>query len=210
MKFSSGAGLITVIVATAAAVGSLCLRKYLGNPNALSVVTITQVFTTFFTGWWFWNRIRYTDIRGVPKPGVYSILISSIILLTILTSFFFTDTPAWFALLAISLLLAAEKDIEIIRFQKRLMKSQRNENELIIRWRKYMVVHHWYSIMRDLSMGFWWIIAFLLLYVFGTLTTSSFLCFAIPYILLVLGWCLIKNSALEKETADLGFSEATD
>jgi hypothetical protein len=210
VKFSSNGVLIALIVATATAIGGLCLRKFWGDNNALSAVPIIQVFITFFTGWWFWNRIRYTDTRGAPKPGVYSVLFSSIILLTGLMCFFFVGNPTWFALLAILLLLATEKDIEIIISQKRLLKIQRNEGELIIRWRKYIVVHHWYSILRDLSMCFWWIVAGLQLYIFGTLTTSSFLCFAVPYILLVLGWWLLKNSALEKEAFDLGLPEVTD
>ena len=79
MKFSSSGVLIALIVATASAIGSLWLRSCFGEKAVLSIIPVSQVFITFWTGGWLWYRMRYTDFRGSPQPGIYSILFSSAI-----------------------------------------------------------------------------------------------------------------------------------
>lgn len=207
IKFPTGKVFWALISATVISFASLFYRSKINPDITVSILTVVQIIITFVTGYWYYARMEYTDRRGVPKPGPLSNLASSVIAVTGLLAFYAYGTPWWFWLLSLVLVLGAEKDGEIIFAQQRILNTQQ-EDDLIQRWRKYIRVHHWYSILRDLSMSMWWLLCGVSIYTFhNTDADAIFLWFAIPYVILVLGWTVLKCSTFEQEVLQFGLSK---
>jgi hypothetical protein len=163
-----------------------------------SVVVIARIVITFLTGIWYMHRYYYTHKRGVRSPGFIASIFTGLIGITGIWSFYVTPNDFWWPLLtALVLLLGIEKDVEIIRYQKRLLSEER-----ISKRRRaainLLAAHHWYSCVRDFSLAAWWGI-YLVLEQRGDAYLPTFLAFGGPYVLLVLLWGSLKHKLDEAE-----------
>jgi len=195
VKFPTGSILLTLVILTASGFGSLFLRSHAGDQDALSFVSGFQIITTFITGFWYYVRIVGTERRGGVSSSIVGVFFSAVIAITFIICFFVAGTLWWFILTATVLALAIGKDIEAIIGQRRSVGG----GELEHRWRRYMTTHHWYSVIRDLSMSFWWLLAAFFTYGFQTPIKATFFLFAVPYVVLVIGWILLTESTYKKE-----------
>lgn len=195
VKFPTGSMLLPLVVLAAGGFGSLFLRSQAGDQDTLSLVSGGQIITTFITGFWYCVRIVGTERRGGVSSSIVGVFFSAIIAITFITCFFVAGTLWWFILTAAVLALAIEKDIEAIIGQRRSLGG----GELEHRWRTYMTTHHWYSVIRDLSMSCWWLLAAFFAYGFRTPINATFLLFAVPYVVLVIGWIFLTEATSKKE-----------
>ncbi len=161
------------------------------SAHHLNSVTGIELGVTFITGFWYAIRFHYTKTIGAPRAGIIGKLFTALIAVVGLGSYFIVGHKFWFLGIVIVLVLGIQKDFEIIITQRRIQQglSQRE------RWRSQLIVmHHWYSAIRDLSVSAWWLIYGVQLLVTSHGPTLELLVlFALPYSLLVIFWCVIKE-----------------
>ena len=176
----------------AGALGSFAFLLQSTGASGDLLVPIGRIVVTLTTGLWFSFRIHYTLKRGAPAPGFVSLLFTAVIALAGLSCFLLITSTAWFASHAAALALGAQKDLEVSSAQKvraadpKLSRAMSASAQLISS-------HHLYSVLRDLSLSFWWLIYGLVLLRSNAHEHDLILAFGLPYILLVVFWGILKD-----------------
>lgn len=107
-------------IVIACGVGSLVR---LITTHMLTAPNLTEWTTTFATGIWYSLRFRYTVATIPCDQTTLSLFFTAITAACGLTTLFLVSTDAWSIVLAVTLLLAIEKDLEIIVHHKNLIRS---------------------------------------------------------------------------------------
>ena len=188
--FDSKWVIASVIVAFLAALSAI-IKGAFQPKGTLDVALVGETTVTFFTGMWYWVRYHYTESATPKQKDFLSLFFSILIALTGLSCFAFAGYGSWFVAHAAVLCLGTEKDYEIIRHQKRIRCTL--DETAHAGWKADLLVqHHWYSIVRDISMALWWIVYGIAVAQFAVPADKAILVFGIPYVILVMAWCYIK------------------
>lgn len=183
-----------VILGAVARIGTLILAGQLGWDSGI------EVGVTFFTGFWYAVRYHYTREIGAQRSGTLGKLATGVIGVLGLIAYFMAGTRGWFVGIALVLASGVLKDVEIVITQHNLRKTLTRPHSHK-KWRSRLIeMHHWYSMVRDASMSMWWLVFGILIHKVAQADTTLVRClFAVPYTLLVLAWCCIKEETHEAE-----------
>lgn len=170
-----------------------------------------QLVVTAATGAWFYCRKRYTDDRGITSPTAFDNIASYLILtLGTLCFAFVFFRPWWYLTHAAVLFAAIFVDWRIVREHTSAMMSAR-KGTVSRRWHGFIRVHHYYAMIRDASMGLWWLVAGFLAYRKGVPGNVVMWAFGPPYAALVSVWVALKVRTYEFESEYISLPDkATD
>jgi len=190
---------LTAVVLGFVAAGRILARPLLGEEGSVTTQGIGQAAITFATGMWYYVRYAYT-VKSTAVRGPFSLLFTVLIALSGLLCFVVVTNYRWWSfLLSMTLFLGTVKDLEIIHFTRKDMPTRTAENREAVLAGELRLLHHWYSIIRDVSMGFWWSTYGLAITLAGTEPDTAILLFGLPYVLLVLAWSFLKHYTLLSE-----------
>ena len=96
------------------------IRSLLPNFDVLNHTHIGQYLITWATGVWFWIRYHFTESATTRVKGFPSLACTILLMMVGLACFPLSEFQFWFLPHAIVLILAVEKDIEVMVFQRRL------------------------------------------------------------------------------------------
>lgn len=179
--------------------GTVTSLWYHINAGTLNWITVSRLAATTFTGVWYSLRFYYTTDLAKSQTRFISLAFTFVIALCGIMSLFTINKPYWFVILAATLLLGIEKDYEIIHdLRRQIVAAPRRSNSRV--WRNRLVVyHHLYSMVRDMSMAFWWLIYGVAGIYLDFNHRMGATLFATPYIILVILWCIIKDQTADVE-----------
>ena len=197
-SFLSSKGFWVFTAVVAATIAAVMANIKAGT---LNLTTGARLTASAMTGIWYSVRFYYTSDIAKKQNRFIALLFTFVIAVCGLLSLAVVDKDYWFCLLAGTLLLGVEKDYEIIHDLRHHVKG-----DMDFRsgrgWRARLVsFHHWYSIVRDLSMAFWWMIYGVASWKLGFTHRLAAPLFAVPYVFLVLTWCIVKDKTAAVEEA---------
>ncbi len=195
------AWVIAIVVGILIASIAAWINASVTKSGRLTLPLVAETFLTFLTGVWYWIRYHYTEsVTGEQKP-FFSLAFTIIIAVAGLSCFATAGRWFWFMTHAAVLLLGTEKDAEIMSYQRRRIGRARNSKNSTKEWQaRLLMLHHQYSMVRDLSMCLWWVAYGVSFTVFGLDQRASLGLFGIPFVFLVIAWCSIKVRTFHAES----------